>query len=92
MVNGISSGISQVQLFNATNAFKTATIKPQSPITQEPQVSDGVKVNDSQNMLKNLDIDEIKKYASMTGEENLSDDDITYGLVYGRSVMADWVV
>lgn len=92
MINGIGSGVNPVQLFNATNAFKTATVKPQPEIDQEPQVSDGVKVNDSQNILKNLDIDEIKKYASMTGEENLSDDDIKYGLVYGRSVMADWVV
>lgn len=92
MVNGINSGVSQVQLFNATNAFKTAAAKPEAPIKQEPQVSDGVKVNDSQNILKNLDIDEVKKYASMTGENNLSDDDIKYGLVYGRSVMADWLV
>lgn len=92
MVNGINSGVSQVQLFNATNAFKTAAVKPQATVAQEPQVSDGVKVNDSQNILKNLNIDEVKKYASMTGENNLSDDDIKYGLVYGRSVMADWLV
>lgn len=92
MVNGISSGVNQVQLFNATNAFKTAAAKPQSQIMPEPQVAEGVNVNDSQNILKNLDVDEVKKYASMTGENNLSDDDIKYGLVYGRSVMADWMV
>lgn len=91
MVNGISSRINSVQLLNATNAFKTAS-NPPSDETQEPQVSDGVKVNDSQNILKNLNTDEIKKYASLAGEENLSDEDIRYGLIYGRSVMADWVV
>lgn len=91
MVNGINSGINPVQLFNATNAFKTAAAKPEEQVQQEPQVSDGVSVNDKQNILKNLDIEEIKKYASLTGEENLSDEDIQYGLVYGRSVMADWL-
>ena len=44
------------------------------------------------NILKSVNVDEIKKYASISGEENLSEDDIKYGLIYGRSVMADWVV
>ncbi len=92
MVSGINSGISPIQLINATNAFKAASAKVQEPEVLEPQVSEGVNVNDSKNILKDINVAEIKKYASMTGEENLSDEDIKYGVIYGRSVMADWVV
>lgn len=93
MVSGINSGISAIQLINATNAFKAASaVKTQEPAVVEPQVSEGTDINDSKNLLKNINVDEIKKYASMSGEENLSEEDIKYGLVYGRSVMADWVV
>ncbi len=77
---------------NATNAFKAASAKPQEPAIAEPQVSEGTNVNDARNLFKNIDVDEVKKYASMSGEKDLSEEDITYGLVYGRSVMADWVV
>lgn len=97
MVNGINmggaSGINPVQLLNAANAFKSAAaVKPQSAAAAAPEVSEGINLNASNSILKNVDVNEIKKYASMTGESNLSEDDIRYGLTYGRSVMADWVV
>lgn len=91
MVNGINSGINPVHLFNATNAFKTASAKPE-PVQEQPQVSEGVNLSDNESMLKTVDVKDVKKFASMIGEENLSDDDIKYGLTYGRSIMADWVV
>ena len=37
----------------------------------------------------NVDVEEIQKYASIMGEE-LSIEDINYGLKYGRSVIADY--
>ena len=38
-----------------------------------------------------IDVAEIQKYASSMGE-TLSIDDINYGLMYGRSVIADFCV
>ena len=38
-----------------------------------------------------VDVEDIKKYAKYMGE-NLSIDDINYGLRYGRSVIADYSV
>ena len=37
-----------------------------------------------------IDIDDIQKYANLMGE-NLTLDDINYALMYGRSVIADYL-
>ncbi len=37
----------------------------------------------------NIDVAEIQKYANLMGE-NLTIEDINYGLMYGRSVIADF--
>ncbi len=92
MVNSISSGINSVRLLNAANAFKAANAAPKEEESFGPQVSEGTQVNDSLGLMKAVDVEDIKKYASMVGETNLSEDDIKYGLVYGRSVLSDWVV
>ena len=62
-----------------------------NPITQsrEPVTSDGIELNDD-GLLRGQDLAEIKKYAKMI-DENISDDDIKYGLSYGRSVIAEYL-
>ena len=90
MVNAISSqNINQVQMFNALNAFK-ASDKVQNN-NETPEVSDGIQVNDS-SILQDQNTDEIKQFAKTAGEESLSNEDIQYGLTYGRSVIADYLV
>lgn len=91
MVNAINSNVNAIQFFNATNAFKASSLKPaETFMPEEPEISDGITdVNNE--MLKELDVPDVRKYASSIGEE-VSDDDIKYGLTYGRSVLADWVV
>lgn len=83
-----SNNISAIQLFNANHAFNTKT---SNPIAEEnlPHDTSGTHVN-SAIMVKSEDVDEIKKYAEMAGE-NISEDDIMYGLSYGRSVIADYI-
>jgi hypothetical protein len=89
MVNSIgTSNINPVQMFNAVNAFKSSG---QIQDKQTPEISDGININDS-NILENQNIDEIKEFAKTAGEENLSNDDIQYGITYGRSVIADYVI
>lgn len=89
MVNSISSpNINPVQLLNAVNAFKSTTTVQEPKI---PETSDGIEINGN-NILENQNVDEIKKLAQKAGEENLSNEDIQYGLTYGRSVIADYVI
>lgn len=51
----------------------------------------GINVKSDRNMLQKLDLVELKKYAELAGESNITDDDIRYGLIYGRSVIADYL-
>lgn len=90
MVDSITtSNINPVQMFNAVNAFKSSGHIQEANKVTEP--SDGIDLNDS-SILKNQDTDEIKQFAKIAGEENLSDEDIQYGLTYGRSVIADFMI
>lgn len=90
MVNAIgTNNINSVQMFNAVNAFKSSS-EPVKNI-QIPETSDGIDINDN-NILENQDTEEIRQFAKIMGEENLSNDDIQYGITYGRSVIADYVI
>lgn len=89
MVNSVStSNINPIQMFNAVNAFKSSG---QIQDNSVPEISDGLDINDN-NILKNQDTQEIKQFAKIAGEESLSDEDIQYGLTYGRSVIADYMI
>lgn len=91
MVNAIgTNNINSVQMLNAVNAFR-ANEKTKETNGTIQDVSDGIDINDT-NILKNQNTDEIKEFAKIAGEQNLSDDDIQYGLTYGRSVIADYMI
>lgn len=90
MVNQITnSNINPIQMFSALNAFKSSSQTKEAQAA--PDISDGIGVNDSNDLLKNQDLGEIKQFAQIAGESNLSDDDIQYGITYGRSVIADYL-
>lgn len=89
MVNAISNNINPIQMMNALGAFKATEQAKDTSRILEP--SDGIDVNDN-SILKNQDTDEIKQFAQIAGEDNLSNEDIQYGLTYGRSVIADYSV
>ena len=80
-----------VQQFSALNAFKTA----QNPQKQEdintPELSEGINTSSNVNLLDKIDVNELRKCAETVGEFNISDDDIKYGLLYGRSVIAEYL-
>lgn len=89
MINTVgNSNINPIQMFNATNAFKQ---NGKIEEVKAPEISEGLEINDN-TIFKNQDLTEIKQFAKTAGEENLSNDDIQYGLTYGRSVIADYVV
>ena len=77
-----------IQRFNAMSAFKMMdNVKNATPQVQD--ISDGIDTNE-QDILKDKDVNDIQKYAKIAGE-NLSEDDIKYGVTYGRSVIAEYL-
>ena len=84
-----------VQAFSAVNALRTGAnlLNKQVEETQESVVdmtSDGTK-SAPKGLLERVDVTDIRKCAEYVGEFNISDDDIKYGLMYGRSVIAEYL-
>lgn len=93
MVLGINSGVTNpISMLNATKAFRVA----QKPVREAMQVvdttSNGIDLKDTQDLLINKNISEIKELAKCVGTDDLTVDDIKYGLKYGRSVIADFTL
>ena len=42
-------------------------------------------------LLERVDVADVRRCAEFVGEFNISDDDIKYGLMYGRSVIAEFL-
>lgn len=83
-----------VQRFTAANAFRTS-----SHMTKPESSESGIVIENTgsgtksapKNILDRVDTAEIRKFAEFVGEHNITDDDIKYGLMYGRSVIAEWL-
>ena len=91
MVSGITSGVTNtISMIRASKAFSAAqkTLQQSLPVKEE-ETSRGIDLKDTNELLINKNIAEIQKFATYAGENNLSLDDIKYGLKYGRSVIAD---
>lgn len=94
----IASSISKLNLNTAKSAFEAQKSEKNTPNIelQEVKKSDIQLIEDNkvQNVAKKssnngINVKEIQQYAQLMGE-NLSIDDINYGLMYGRSVIADF--
>lgn len=84
-----------VQRFSAVNALRTSATQLNKSAEQEQNsvienTSDGVK-SAPKSLLERVDVADIRKHAGFVGEFNISDDDIKYGLMYGRSVIAEYL-
>lgn len=84
-----------VQRFSAVNALRTSAsqLNKQAEETRESVIdktSDGIK-SAPKSLLERVDVTDIRKHAEYVGEYNISDDDIKYGLMYGRSVIAEYL-
>ncbi len=80
-----------VQQFSALNAFKYARTLPKQEETENVEVSRGTETTSAQTLLDRIDVNEVRECAKTVGEFNISDDDIKYGLLYGRSVIAEYL-
>ena len=84
-----------VQRFSAVNALRTEAgrLNKQAETEQDSIIentSNGTK-SAPKGLLERVDVADIRKCAEFVGEFNISDDDIKYGLMYGRSVIAEFL-
>ena len=88
-------GNSSLQSLYALNAFKADSSSAPKNVGASNQAeihtSNGINLTDDNKLLNEIDITEIKNCAQKVGEMDLSEEDIKYGLTYGRSVIADYV-
>ena len=87
MISAVGQG-NNVQRFAAVNALKNnANItKPETQVQEET-----APVVAPKGLLDRVDVADIRKNAEYVGEFNISDEDIKYGLMYGRSVIAEYL-
>ena len=90
MVSSIS-GNSSLQMISALNAFKSESTVNNKPVHTDLNTSNGINLSDNDSLLKDINMTEIRDCAKKVGETNLTDDDIKYGLTYGRSVIANYI-
>ena len=79
-----------VQEFSALNAFRSNR-NVQKPEAEDTEISKGVNTTSAKTLLDRIDVNEVRECAKTVGEFNSSDDDIKYGLLYGRSVIAEFL-
>ena len=84
-----------VQRFSAVNALRTSANQLNKPAEENKEsviekTSDGIK-SAPKSLLERVDVADVRKCAEFVGEFNISDDDIKYGLMYGRSVIAEFL-
>ena len=92
IIKAQTSGINAVQQFSALNSFKSnKTLKPAEEVQEKPEVSDGTKTTSTPSLMNKIDVNEVRKCAEYVGEFDITDEDIKYGMIYGRSVIAEWL-
>ena len=88
----IKTQANSVQQFSAVNAFRNnKNLKPAEEIQDKQEVSSGVKTTSAPSLLDRIDVNDVRKCAQSVGEYNITDEDIKYGILYGRSVIAEWL-
>lgn len=90
--NMVASSISKLTLNTASRAFEASKKTIKAPQTEEENNFEEealIPQEDTKPMKSNVDVDEIRQYAGLIGE-SLTEEEINYGLRYGRSVIADF--
>ena len=86
-----TSQLTDINRIFSNYAFKNVSQKPAEQKVenaQEQTKREDIKLIEN-DLFSKIDIEDIRKSAAQIGEE-LSDEDIKYGLTYGRSVLADF--
>ena len=93
MINAVNSNISSLQLLRAQNAFSQAKKAPEkaeiAPMQEEiKEEISSINPTSTVEKLQSQIIDEIRGDLTSINNE-ITDEDIRYGLTFGRSVLID---
>ena len=93
MIAGINSNISSLQMLRAQNAFSQAKKAPEKQevvpqVEEEKESISSIKSSTPLERLQDKIIDEIRGDLTSINDE-ITDEDIRYGLTFGRSVLID---
>ena len=93
MINAVNSNISSLQLLRAQNAFNQAKKAPEKADTapQQEEIKEEISSINPTSTVEKLQtqiIDEIRGDLTSINNE-ITDEDIRYGLTFGRSVLVD---
>ena len=94
----VSQSLSRLNLNNVNRSYKAGEKEEKNvKISKDELLNNEAfeKISDDKNTLpaepkSNINVEEIQKYANLMGEE-LSIEDINYGIKYGRSVIAEYI-
>ena len=91
----VDQNVNAVQQFSAINSFKSnRVLKPMADgnegLDAAEKTSSGINAA-PKSILERVDTADIRKCAEYVGEYNITDEDIKYGLLYGRSVIAEFL-
>ena len=88
----VDQSVNSVQQFSALSAFKNnRAVKPAEEVEKNEVVNNGTKTTSTPSLLDRIDVNELRECAKTVGEYNITDEDIKYGLIYGRSVIAEYL-
>ena len=78
-----------VQRFSAVNALRASAtqLKPK----EAEELREEVNTPAPKGLLDRIDVAEVRECAKYVGEYNITDEDIKYGMIYGRSVIAEYL-
>jgi len=79
-----------VQRFSAVNALRSSNVQLK-PKTEEVTQEETTPVKAPKGLLDRIDVAEVRKCAEYVGEYDITDEDIKYGMIYGRSVIAEYL-
>ncbi len=94
----VSQSLSRLNLNNVNRSYKAGEKEEKNVKISEDELLNNEafeKISDDKNTLtkepkSDINVEEIQKYANLVGEE-LSIEDINYGIKYGRSVIAEYI-
>ena len=80
-----------VQRFSAVNALRSSAsqLRPETNETTTPE--DFTTKVAPKGLLDRINVDEVRECAKTVGEYDITDEDIKYGMMYGRSVIAEFL-
>ena len=81
-----TNSINFINSFNAKNAFSAKNYNEEVHSSEK----ENFELNHVSNAILNkIDVNEVQKYAANLGENQLSEEELKYGLVFGRSVLVN---